>query len=208
MFALTTLARVKAGLVNLDNTPEEDLELERLIDSVTSLFEAATGRRLKSRTYRPSGAGPGEELLVLSGSRRLSPCAFHVPEWPLTDVSAITILPASLDLAQALVLVAGEDWTFTARGTITLIDGDLVEWGENNLQVTFTAGYLATHALWPSLEQACADQVRYQFKKLTNPQDLVTSLSDPGGSVTYFQGPLLPQVRMLLENTFRRRDLL
>jgi len=207
VFALTSLARVKAGLINLDGTVEEDTEIERLIDSVTSMFEAVTDRRLKSRTYKPSGAVAGEENMVLSGNQRSSPYEMYVPEWPLTAVSAITIQPADLGAGQAVELVSGEDWTFSVAGKITLIDGDVFEWGENNIEVTFIAGYLSTHKLWPALEQACIDQVRYQFKKIKNPQDLVTSISDQGGSVNYFQGPLLPQVRMLLENTFRRREL-
>lgn len=205
--ALTSLDRVKATLPNLEGTAQEDEDLINLINEVTSLFESIAGRRLKSRAYVPSGAGVGEENILLSGNAQVCRSAIYFPEWPLTAVSAITIKPSNLSQPEAVSLVAGEDWTFSETGLITLIDGNCFLPGVNNVEVSAVAGYLSSHRLWASIEKECVDQVRYEWAKARNPQDLVTSISDPGGSVSYFQGPLLPQVRMLLENTLKRRDI-
>ena len=197
-YALTSLSKVHAELPNLEGTAEEDDRLIELINSVTALIESVVDRRLVSRTYTS---------FLLSGNARYSPSVMAFPEWPLTAVSAITIKPASLLVAEQVVLVSGEDWTFNNAGLMYLIDGDEFVLGVNNIEVTATAGYLTTHPLWPILEKACVDTVKHEWAKAKNPQDMVLSISDPGGSVSYFQGPLLPQVRMVLENTFKRQDI-
>jgi len=206
-FALTTLARVRETLPDLSGTGEEDDRLIQLINDTTSLLESAADRKLKARTYKPTGAGAGEENLILNGDDRISESEYQVPEWPLNTVSAITILPADLDVTSQTVL-SSTDWTFIAPGKIKLLGSNVWTLGTNNIEMTWNAGYQAVHNLYPILEKACIDQVRYEWFRMKNPQDLVSSISDPGGSVSYFQGPLLPQVRMLIENTFRRKGLI
>ncbi len=208
-FALTSLGRIRDVLPELQVSSKDEGQLIQLVNDVTSLLEVESRRRLKARTFRPSGAGAGEENLLLSGNRRISEQVFHLPEWPVNSITSIVIKPSNLDPAGAVTLTAGEDWTLEeATGRVILIDGDTWTLGENNIEMVWNAGYVTTHKEWPILEKACLDQVRYEWFRLKNPQDLVTSISDAGGSVSYFQGPLLPQVRMVLENTFRRRDLL
>jgi len=199
-FTVASLVEVKAAIKDLQGGDDEDDRLTLLINGVTSLFELETNRKLLSRTYRPSGAGANEEALLLNGDDRLSSSHFLLPQYPVSSVSAITVKQRDLLAPNQTVLTAGEDWTVEAEtGILTLIDGDVFPLGRNNIEITWVAGIAAANLKFESLRTATIEQVREYWSRENRAQDGVSSLSDGGGSVTYFTGALLPSVRFALD---------
>lgn len=198
--ALTTLATVKDELRITDS--EQDARLDRLIDSVTSAFELFTGRRLKSRTYKPSGAGAGEVNLKLNGNDRLDVRRFMFPEFPLTVLTALTtkdadlLNPVTVNLAKTV---------FDPETAIVRFLEAAYEWpkGQQNIEATFTAGLLTTHPDWPRLDALCVKQVIYEFRDRDRGREGVSSMTVGDQTVSYIVRNLHPDVEFGL-HSFRR----
>lgn len=211
-FALTTLEAVRRGIKGLDSDVEkEDLLLTGLINSVSATFERVTKRKLKARTYKPTGAVESsvEENLLLHGHERAAPDRFMLPQWPVNSVTAITIKQADLLVTNQTVLVSGEDWlVINDTGVIHLIDGDTFAEGWNNLEITWNGGIPTTSMDYATLQEACNDQVREFWYRGLRAHDGVQSISDAGGSMTFTNAALLPSVRLVLDSYVRHEALI
>lgn len=192
--ALTSLAEVKAAL-RLAVIDHDD-ELKRRINAVTDRFELFTRRRLKARTYKPTGAAAGEENLLLNGDERLTDKAFLFPEWPVNSITALTIKDS--DLADPEVVdVSKVIIDNTIPGMIILLEDDRT-WrkGRNNIEATWNGGLDPVPA---ELEDLCIKQVVQDFLTRDREREGVSSLSTAGESVTYTPRNLMMDVEHGLE---------
>lgn len=188
--ALTSLANVKSAL--RITVIDHDVELERRIDAVTNRFELFTHRKLKLRTYKPSGAVAGEENLLLNGDDRLSRKAFLFPHYPVKTMTALTIKDKDLADPQ-IVNVTKLVIDNTVPGRVVILE-DTREWrlGTNNVEATWQAG-LESLAL-AELEELCIKQVVQDFLDRDRGREGIQSISAAGESVTYLSRNLLQDV--------------
>jgi hypothetical protein len=196
--ALTSLNEVKAALRL--TAIDHDEELKRRINAVTDRFELFTRRKLKARTYKPSGAAAGEENLLLNGDDRLTDKAFLFPEWPVNSITALTIKDS--DLADPEVVdVAKLIIDNSIPGRIILLEDDRI-WrkGQNNIEATWNGGLDPVPA---ELEDLCIKQVVQDFLERDRGREGVSSLSTSGESVTYTPRNLMMDVEHGLER-YRR----
>lgn len=184
--ALTTLADVKQALLRFGIETAHDPELERLIDVATAAFEADTRRRLKSRVYKPSGAAAGEVNLKLNGDDRLSEARFQLPEYPVTDVTALTLRDADLT-NPTVVAVADVQMESEEDGILRFLPTVEHVWrkGVQNIELTFTAGLPSTHPHFPLLGDLCVRMVKDLFLTRDRQREGLSSLSVEGQSVSY-----------------------
>lgn len=198
-YSFVTLDEFTASIKNLNSNQEENDRLTFIMNAVVLLFDKYTHRKLKTRTFVPSGATAGQENLLLNGDDRLAFDRFLLPQYPVSAVTAISTYESDLLAAGKTDLVSG-DWTIERdTGVLTLIDGDSFPRGRNNLHITWTAGYQTTDPEYDLLRQAQIEQGRELWYREQRRQDGVQALSDPGGSITYYMGALLPTVRLVLD---------
>ncbi len=192
-FALTTVANVKAELPTLSGAGE-DTFLEDAINAVSFTFEQETNRRLKVRTYRPTGASSSEANLKLNGRDRQSPTRFYFPEWPLNSITSVVIRDSRLTIIKTLE-IATDLIVEPELGEMVLIDGDIWEPGVQNIDVVLSAGYATVPF---DLERAASKQAAEEFHARDRAKTGVESISFGGESVRYITGPLLKDVKQLL----------
>ncbi|MEU9972344.1 hypothetical protein [Streptomyces sp. NPDC051014] len=107
-------------------TQEETAQAEFFIDLAGACIEEATGQPLEQSTDTVLLDGTGASKLVL-------------PRWPVTAVSAVTILNDDAD-DEPLTEGADHDYTWSAAGNLTRRNGCWPE-GDRNISAEVTAGF-------------------------------------------------------------------
>lgn len=202
-YALTDLARVKAhaGIT----TVQHDVELDTLINEVSSRIEGFLGRHLWHRTWTHDGTTL-PRLDSLGGTR------LFLPEWPVTAVASVKAYPTGP------ALVAGYDRDYVAdaaKGILRLVNGG--EWYDapQVVEITYDAGYKTgltggTEWLWGQdevggeLRLAATMQTVWQFRQKDREREGVASRSEAGATVSYLVASWLPEVEEIL--TRHRRE--
>jgi hypothetical protein len=192
-YALTSLAAVKRFLPNAVDPSKEDQEFLILIDAVTWRLENYAGRRLKARTYMPSGAvGANAEMnRILNGNARHSSTMYLLPEYPVNSITAGIIKDRYLTTVKTLDV--NTDLVFDPdTGIVSLIDGDVWELGIQNIHLTWNAGVTTVPH---DLEVACIIQVLNDYMVISRDRLGVTSFSVEGESISVEHKDLLDRVK-------------
>lgn len=198
--ALTSVQAVKdyLRLTSADN----DALLESLIEAVSALFAAHTGRHLTARDYSPDPASehfdPDNAILDGGGYPELL-----LPQYPVQGLSGLVMDGVALAPAQA---PGQAGWVLDrAAGVLSLVGG-VFSRGRQNLAVTYRAGFTIVPA---DLAQACLEQVATRFQESGAGQGRlgVSARTLADGSVSYQGQALLPQVTAVLDR-YRNRSLL
>ncbi|KKM06468.1 hypothetical protein LCGC14_1743690 [marine sediment metagenome] len=193
------------ALVDLDDLKTEltlvsadaDRLLEDLINAATAQIETFTRRRLKARTYKPTGAGAGEVNLKLNGDERISTTKFLFPEYPLNSIAALVIKDA--DLKDPNTLDVATDLVFVPEtGLVVLINGDSWKKGIQNIEATFNAGEVPD-----DLERAARMLVKWMYLSTDRHRSGISSISTEGQTVSYIQRAMPPDIEFMLQKYVR-----
>ena len=196
--ALTTLAQVKEYLA-IASSDHDDL-LERLIEAVSSQFNAYCGRKLRARDYSSQSEDdaydPDNALLSGSGYAELL-----LPQYPVISLSNLWVEEVAVAPA-----ASGTGWVLDAgAGVLTLLDRVFPR-GRHNVALVYRAGFAA---IPPDLAQAAIEQaaIRFQESAAGHGRLGVSARTLSDGSVSYHASALLPQVKAVLDR-YRNRSLL
>lgn len=175
MADLTTLANVKAwaGI----QTADDDTLLNRLITSASGFVETWLNRVFESKQYDEVRDGTGG-------------CAMMFADYPVTAVSSVVVdglpIPAAPD-------AVSPGYRFT--DTRIVLTGYRFSKGLGNVQLSYTAGYVATP---PEVEQACIEMIALRYKERDRIGHQSKSLA--GETVTFFIKDMPDSVRTVLNN--------
>jgi hypothetical protein len=194
-YSLVTLDEARDFLKR--TTTDDDDAIALYADSATALIETYCARKLKSRTY---DGGAGNEPKMLLSGRGAHEISFS--QYPVTSVSAVVarsddgVTTRTLDITGHRLLYGGRRM-FLPR--------DVFDEGEDNIEVTCVAGYLAgTHdAELRSLRMGCLRwlQVLWQDKDLAVGRGANISV---GGESLSFIGDAIPKDIALMLRPFER----
>src|SRR5215469_1463317 len=141
---LTTLANVKAYLSPPLTTTADDALLTRLVTSASQFIQTWLGRTIAQTSYSETRNGQGGTRLFLRNRPVVSVVSL--------TVDGIAIAPAA---------GPGQPGYLFDDNSIYL-SGTAFTRGQQNVAVTYTAGYVATP---PELEQACIALVALRYKE-------------------------------------------
>lgn len=182
IYALTTLAKVKAAMDKTELTGVNDAALIDLINGVSTWCERHCKRKFLTRSYAHTEAGD-YDLLDSRGGRRL-----FLPQRPVTAVASVKKSPDG----DALTEGWDEDFTIQkGRGILLLAPGQI--WpAEPTIEITYTAGYLSDTGVrsWQDecqdLENSIIRAVAFFSKRRTMGQDAgVSVMSTESGSYSF-----------------------
>ncbi|MDR4483825.1 MAG: hypothetical protein R3B95_11535 [Nitrospirales bacterium] len=196
--SLTTLEKVKMYIPNLSEPSQEDQQLRGMISAVSMRFDNHTHRKLKSRTYKPSGANTtnGEENLKLNGTKRLSSTRYMLPHCPVTNIASCVIRDRNMTVVKTLDIAT--DTVFDPdTGIVELIDGDVWELGVQNIEMTWTAGFTPVPN---DLEMACIMQTLNDYFVVNRNRLGITAITVEGETTSVENKTLLNRVKGILEN--------
>lgn len=196
--ALTTLEKVKMYIPNLSQPSNEDQQLRAMISAVSVRFENHTHRKLKARTYKPSGADTanGEENLKLNGTKRLSATRYMLPYCPVSSIASCVIRDRAMRVVKTLD-IATDTVLDPDTGIVELIDGDVWELGVQNIEMTWTAGFSPVPQ---DLEMACIMQTINDYFVLNRNRLGITAITVEGETISVENKTLLNRVKGILEN--------
>jgi hypothetical protein len=198
--ALTNLADLKAYLL-ISSNQHDDL-MTSLVNAVSALFNAHTGRNLTARDYSPDPQAEhyDQANAILDGSGYPE---LLLPQYPIVALDSLTLDGAILPQAQG-----SNQWGYVldvSAGVVSLAGGAFTR-GKANVTATYRAGY---ETIPPDLAQAALEQtaVRFQESAAGGGRLGVAARTLPDGSVSYASTPLLSQVAAVLDR-YRNRSLL
>ncbi len=161
--------------------PDAQEVIEGLINAVSKIVENYTRRKFKSEQRTEYYDGDGTYILI--------------PRYyPITAVSS---LYDDVDRAYTEdTKLTVTDYCIKDERTIELYDELTFNEGQNNIKLTYTAGYSQTPF---DLSQAVCEQVTYKYQEGRAAKILgVTGKTYPDFSVNYTVADLLPQVKIVL----------
>lgn len=140
---LTSLANAYAWTSTTAGS--DDTTLQRLLSAASTQIQQWLSYNVARATYTRTFDG--------QGTRR-----FYVPDLPLVSVASLTIDGFSIP-AGSIIGNTQQAGYYNNAHAISLI-GYAFTRGFNNIQATYTAGYVATP---PDIEQACLDWVKISY---------------------------------------------
>lgn len=135
-YALTSLENVRRHLKIEDSQTRYDAELVAMINQVSERIEGYLGRRLKSRTYVHDGSSFDKPRLDSTMGIYL-----QLPNCPVTNVASLKTYPTATALTEGY---AGGFVVHAHQGIIELVNGYTFWSGAKIVEITYTAGYLAS----------------------------------------------------------------
>ena len=168
--SLTTLSGVNAykGWTTGENTAR-DTQITAMIDGISARFETYCDRKFNSATYTQYYNGEGGRHLYLD-------------QYPITSIANIWS-DASWVWGSG-TLVSGTKYRIVQNGQ-GVVFYDTITKGEQNIKITYTAGYTAIPA---DLQEACNEETADAWKDSTKSTGAVKSKTLPDGSVVYGEG--------------------
>ena len=196
---LPSAANTTLALVRLDEakgfigkvTDEDTAIIEQIIESVGGMFNAYTGRTLVSANYaNETYDGNGKQIMWLNN-------------YPVTGNMAVT--------ENDTALTAGNDNDYLCYNSTGRLYRCNDAWylGAKQIQVTYTAGYVATGnnvTLPADIRLAALQQIAYEFSRYQRKDIGLDSVTYPDGSISRTQTGLLKEVRVVLDQ-YRRYSL-
>lgn len=170
---LTTLANVKQYL-SLDK-PDDDSLLTRIITSASAFIQSHLNRQFAAQAYTERRDGNNGQKLPFAN-------------YPVTAVASVTVdgvsIPPAADSTKS---------GYMFSGTMLYLNGWSFTRGNQNVVITYTAGYTATPV---DIEQVCIDLVSLKYRERAHIG--VSSKTIAGETVNYTQGDLSDEVKDIL----------
>jgi len=141
MADLTSTAAVKAYLGKSD--PGDDAMLGSLVTAYSQWVRSFTNRDFDVQSYDIYRSGREQTKLLL-------------PQWPLVTISLVSVDGVTIP---AQTSFGGYGYRFTDRAII--LDGAVFAYGQDNIHVTFTAGYAVVP---PDIAQAVGELVALRYR--------------------------------------------
>jgi hypothetical protein len=187
--ALTTWARVQA-LLGTSGAPNTDQTLvEYLINSISDQAEMiAGGRRLKSRSYSPTGSTP----YIFDGNGREE---IILPEWPVTAISHVYI--DSTRAWGAATEIDAADFVFDVDTGLLYYPGRTLTAGIRNLRIDRTAGWATVPDY---VQQAVVETVIWTRSRLRGSNIGMRSVGGPNGISSSYEIEIPMSARKVFES--------
>jgi hypothetical protein len=184
--ALTNLQSVKDYLQITGAKEEDEKLLENLINRVSTFFETFVGYTFASGSHTEYHSTNGGDSIF--------------PKY-LPIISVTSIYDDTNRDFDSSTLIASSDYVIMHNRYIQLINTSFSVLGVYNIKLVYSAGYATIPG---DIAQACIEEVsRRYWNHSKNKQLGVSSRTLPDGSMTLFDGGLLPQVKEVL-NYYRK----
>lgn len=192
--ALTTWARYQA-ILGTTLAPNSDQTLvEYLINSVSEQGEMlAGGRRLKSRTYGPTGWTP----YIFDGNGRNQ---MPLPAWPIVSVTNVY-----LDSTRAWgtdTIVDPADYTYDKEAGILIYPDNVWSKGVQNMRVDYVGGFSTVKDY---IQMATIEAVVWTRNRFRNSTMGARSASGPNGITSSYEIEMPMNARKVFEDLRDRR---
>jgi uncharacterized phiE125 gp8 family phage protein len=175
---------------------ETDSVIERMINSLSTEFETATGRKVKQQTltdYRIDGNGE---------------CSILLPFVPVQAVTKVDIRYRDETVYKTITDTAKFVIKDKRLGLFGLLE-DIFLCGERNILITMSVGFQAADVDWPTYQKHFLDQLTWDYQEWDKNITGVTSRSLQDGSVQYLpRSRFIPKVQEFLEYSRDKRFLL
>jgi uncharacterized phiE125 gp8 family phage protein len=189
---LCTLAQVREWLSLAVGQTGDNALLERLITACSAGIKDYVQRPLLSETYSESYNGTGTSKLVLKN-------------YPITAVSNllignVAVTEASDPTAYGFLFNGAVLYLSSAGAATSPNVGNIFPAGNQNVQVTYTAGYASTP---DDIVQACVEFVAYKYQQRKHTGRKSDNIQAGGMGTTYQEGYMPPEVKAML-NKYKR----
>lgn len=178
MSDLIPTIKVKLFLRIASEEQQHDELLKLLIAQCSRFIEEHCRRRFKKAQYTEVYDGDGTPTLFLDN-------------YPVISVSGLSIDSVAYD---------SSDYVVYSEGRIRLVDGSVFTRGDQNVQVTYEAGY---ESVPEDVEMCCVELVAAKFKQIDSDRIGISSQSFGDQSVSFLESELTDKIKNVL-NRYRK----